>query len=847
MITALQNFISKQSKILFPVLLLIIIVSFVLYLSQGSSVFDLLPDPNREPKELYGVDLNDPEQRRIVTLSNRVAADFGAIISPSDEALEKADSQFMANMQKQLQMAFQANQEDVDRNALQQMFGFMQQWPNLPKFIKVREIARSGIQDFEFFESSAQSKISLDGQADQWNFMPLRVNHPRLNLRFDDFLNRLDPGLADDENRTRAMQFTGQRRGFSARDTEAILYSHFRATEVDRTYNEGGLSLHREGELDLHAENFAWDAEAVSVNVDDLNYTNPPVAVIELVNNPKSNSELSINYANKNRTLLFSDLKKDQNGSRVYVLIGKTATSTTSALRSALEDLDFGLEVLDDGNSVILTPEADRLPVNKPQIATTSEDIKISGLLDDQLLAYHDANKFDSVFEEPARTFATSLTFTSADYLKLPPPPDEARMLAYFERNKDQFSPPVIEQNDSNTSIDPKGEKGPVGPAEVNSTDANGSSAETLELNLLSDLGNDLNNSSQPNVTFDQVREEVKSRIIEGDRIDAERYAASDAREAALKFLDEINQLQDLLRNKYPNYNERRNSTELSDLIAKHKVKPRPISFADKDMAVQGAILGLETRESERRGNRQPLEEVKSLSERSFFTRSVRKARDGYVVFIFDRFVQSGPGDYASASFRELYNGYSQSLENDALQKYADELFQRLKDADIKDFSKLENVFTEVKRKNSSGVRSYFDRLNSSLSREIEPLQEELSAINDAERDSNATAEELSRKPVVSDQIEDIREKQARLNRERSLAIRLVDACPSLSNSNQWEELERTDEEVVFARLLGVYTMRAKQQNADDINARVEELEFARAEKARGQLVEDLISVGFAR
>ena len=43
--------------------------------------------------------------------------------------------------------------------------------------------------------------------------------------------------------------------------------------------------------------------------------------------------------------------------------------------------------------------------------------------------------------------------------------------LAYFERNKDQFSPPVIEKNDSNTSIDPKGEKGPVGPAEVNSTD----------------------------------------------------------------------------------------------------------------------------------------------------------------------------------------------------------------------------------------------------------------------------------------------------------------------------------------------------------------------------------------
>ena len=91
MITALQNFISKQSKILFPVLLLIIIVSFVLYLSQGSSVFDLLPDPNQN-RGAHGVDLNDPEQRRIVTLSNQSLRILGDH-KPSDEALEKADSQ----------------------------------------------------------------------------------------------------------------------------------------------------------------------------------------------------------------------------------------------------------------------------------------------------------------------------------------------------------------------------------------------------------------------------------------------------------------------------------------------------------------------------------------------------------------------------------------------------------------------------------------------------------------------------------------------------------------------------------------------------------------------------------
>jgi len=138
MITALQNFISKQSKVLFPVLLIVIVVSFVLYLSQGSSIFDLLPDPTREKKELYGVDLNDPDQRRIINLSNRVASDFGAIVSPTDEAMENADRQFRENLESQIQAALQANQENIDRNALQRLFGFMQQWPNLPKPLNLR-------------------------------------------------------------------------------------------------------------------------------------------------------------------------------------------------------------------------------------------------------------------------------------------------------------------------------------------------------------------------------------------------------------------------------------------------------------------------------------------------------------------------------------------------------------------------------------------------------------------------------------------------------------------------------------------------------------------------------------
>ena len=128
------------------------------------------------------------------------------------------------------------------------------------------------MDDFEFMESSAQSKISLDGQADNWEFMPLSVNHPKINTRFNEFLGRLDRGLANDENRTRAMQFVGRSRGFSPLDIETILYSQFRAQLVDQTYSQGGFSLSKEAELDLHGEQFAWDAEALSLRIEDLGY-----------------------------------------------------------------------------------------------------------------------------------------------------------------------------------------------------------------------------------------------------------------------------------------------------------------------------------------------------------------------------------------------------------------------------------------------------------------------------------------------------------------------------------------------------------------------------------------------
>ena len=839
MITALQNFISKQSKFLFPILLLVIVVSFVLYLSQGSSVFDLLPDPTREKKELYGVDLNDPDQRRVVSMSNRVAADFGVMISPSEEIMEKADQMFMQNLQAQIQAAFQANQENIDRNALQQMFGFMQQWPNLPRSVKLREIARSGLYDFEFSESSSHAKITLDGLADSWGFLPASINHPKVTYRFDQFLRLFNPGISSDENRTRALTAVGRRHGFSPTNTEIILYTHYRAAQVDRTYGDGGVALALEGELDLHGEQFAWDAEIISLTAEDLNISDPVLFSVKFDANPEKGDTFSLAYASRNLDFEFSDEPKDRNGSRMFIEVGESAEQTMKNLLSSMESEDLGFSFSKSDSSFEATPVRLSIPSAQPKISTSSKKIVVKRNLDDALVAYHAQNKEDPQFAEPSLTFATAVTFASEDYLLLPPPPDEARMLSYFERNRDLFVPPVPAFPDNNESGSTEGAEGPEGPLESNSSDSNNTLPASPKLPSVLTGAGDFNSSATKELTFEDVRDDVRQRIIDGDRIDAERYAETEARDAALDFLDEINGMQDLLRNKYSAYTDLRKSTELTELLAKHKAKPQSIKFSDKDMAMQGAILGLETRESERRQSKQPLEEVQALGEKSFFTRSVRKSRNGYVVFLFDRSVESGPGKYENASFKDLYQGYADQFKGETLLKRADQLFTDLNESN--DLATNQFLSVKLQRKGASSVRTAFDKKGDSLSRELSEFQTERNLISDAERDGNATSAQLENKENLDRKIEEIRNQQSVLNRKRSLAVRLVEACSSLDQNDQWEELERTDVEVLFARRLGVYSILPKEHSGEKVDQRVAELEFSRAEKARGHLIQDLI------
>jgi len=863
MITAIQNLISKRGKLIFIPLLLVIVVSFVLYLSQGSSIFDFLPDGQREKMEFYGHDLNDNDQMRSLNAQNRVAADFGSSIGPVGEVMEKADANFLQYMNAELQRAFASNPQDVDRTQLQYLFQAIQSWPYQPNRLKVRRIAMSGLYDAEFSRASVQSKLALDAQAEAWNFLPLQHNIKAANNYFTKWLISIDPVLGIDANRSQVFENVGKNRNFDSRGIETILYSHFRASLVEDIYTEGGFVLNEEAAIDLRINDFAWDAEALSLSLDDVNASDPYLATLSVVALPKAGDSIEISYGDKKRKFVFVTGLADANSSDVQVPLGQDVAGLAANLANSIEKEDFGFSALPKSSGVLaFSPDSSRLPKTFPSFSSSSTALVFSDELTGSLAEFHEERKNDDVFAEPARTYATAMTFRSRDFLSVPPEPDEARLRSYFERDKAKFlnkesfdSPPPLPAPEGNAS---KGAQGPVGEGEPEADsdlkidlalpEANSAplilqeAPETPDIDSLALLAESNASADVAEVTFEDVREEVRQEIIEGDRIDAERDAGDLAKDAASKFLLQVHELGDELKSKYASsYEQLRQSPELESLINENNVALGKIDFSEQEMEIRGGILGLERRESEKRNNRAPLQEVASLSKGSFFTRSIRKSRDGYVIFLLDKKTEKGPGSFSAASFSLLYREYAAQLKADAFAELADRTLAALQ-GDSNDSAPSIGLKVEVAGKDSRLLRGYYDGANGRIGSQLEKLEEERDLISSAERDSNATAAQLARKEAIDGEIDAIRSRQAELNKESSLGQRLVDACQGLEPDGKWSELERTEDSAVFVSLKAAYFLKQGILEASEIEARVEDLQFARAEKGRDLLLRDLIS-----
>ena len=790
MITALQHFISKKGKFVFVLLLLLVVVSFVLYLSQGSSVFDLMSDGGREKKEFYGYDWNDPDQRRFLNVTTRAAGAVGVLASPVQNIVEQADSQYIEGLQQQIQAAFRANPGDVDQDALQRMFQYMQAWPNFSRDFKIREIARSGAYDAEFLEESVKTRVLLSGQADNWNFLDGSINHPSINSQFVRFLSSIDPSMNSEENRTQALSIVGSRFGMSGSELESVLYSSFRDMLVDRVFTDRGFALSKEIEVLSQQNAFAWDGEVVVLSRKELPSFIPVWGEVSITENPKEGDTFELFDGNKKIKIEFVKKAGNSNETSVPVTVGGNPKQTAKNLSDAINREDLSIRGKPNKNAAVtLELKREKLPAKAPLLNSSSQAISFTDWISPRILDFFENNSDADVFMEKPRTFATAMVFSTKKFLSTPPPADDARLRSYFERNRIDF---ILDSETADHA--------------------------------------DKNETDQPEIKFEDVADKVREKVEKQDLADATREAERLAQNAALKFLDELNTFSDRIRKNYPDFISLRNSADLKNFLSESGAEQRKISFTAKDMNVQSMVLGLEKRSSELRNNKEPLLEVESLTDSKFFTRSVRKSRNGYIVFVLDRKTEKQPAEFTSISFSTLCSEYIRDQENETFNQKMDEVLSQLNSNrnEMGDYA----VKYKIEAKNQSTARASFDSKQRMLRSKIEGIEAKQSSLKETDQKLNSEDEkELSK----------LRDQLADLTKERKAVDRLLQGADALKVDNTWVEIERNQDSAFYGLLSNVYSLRGKDFEDGERDALNSNLELSRGMLARDEVVGEIL------
>ena len=112
--------------------------------------------------------------------------------------------------------------------------------------------------------------------------------------------------MNQEENRTHALSFVGNRHMGLRKDAESILYDSFRTRQVERIFLDSGYALQEEARMNLHTNQFAWDGEVAELHVSDLSFEQPAWAFLEIKTLPKINESLTIDYGAKKRQFVYS-------------------------------------------------------------------------------------------------------------------------------------------------------------------------------------------------------------------------------------------------------------------------------------------------------------------------------------------------------------------------------------------------------------------------------------------------------------------------------------------------------------------------------------------------------------
>ena len=839
MITWLQNFIEKRGKWFFILLLLVVIVSFVPYISPtGESSLDFFPgcsaNSQLEKDDFYGQNWNDPRVYNALRVKSQVSGFFGTSPQPSQYA-----------------------QFEIQRKIYEE------------------KISDSNEQERLSVKLFMETKIALLQAADTWGLPSFASSSEAMEQTLRSFIlekiqARLsDPGEFDAAKYEQAIKQIATPLKMKPSEVKEFLFDDFRADQVDKVLRGGGFALPVEAKIDLRENDLLWTFEAVSIDKESFQPDPVPFARIQFNGLPEPGTTLGLKYEDASLTFTFLEAspQKDANGSNLVVLLGTGETkddkiaATRDNLVNALDKTGLEFEVHPvEGNAssasvgLALSLPSEGAPSVMPDVNASTDLLSISNELDDELRQYFEERAGE--FMEPAQTGITILEFANSDYFDPPPVPSEQAIRAHWELHKDEFTKPApipapapkptpapeIKQSEKLPKLEKEGEQGPLGkpgesvrksrvpkkeeapeekpsqqkgkpvpaapedkkespkepskkgpepvqpskpdpatnvPKSVTPVDSNAQDQNASNLNKpVTSKPDGQSPIARVPLTFEEARTQIIERLLEADRAVEEKKAAGKAKAKATQFIDDLHALSKKLVAGGSDPLKARQDDQVTNLIKRYQLKEHPVFFTDEEIDTYSLLFGLDPK---------ALNDMLKLSPRRFHSEAKYATRQGIAVLLLDARIEPQPMRYEDQlkknTFREFLGNFRTNRKNKAFQELGDEIAKSLTKS-LEEGGALEEISEKVDSRlsyhtfeatNESSLRRDFTKRGNQLLIRQTNAQQKLNNLKESVGDRNATDSETAQIEQQEALIKELQDNQVEINNDNTLASELFE------------------------------------------------------------------------
>ena len=107
-----------------------------------------------------------------------------------------------------------------------------------------------------FSQASIRAMLVMDGIARSWKYLSDEDNHIGINNGFHKYVSNLGTFSSVRGKSLQGFEFRRSTTGVSSRYVEYSLFQHFRASQVDGIFSNGGFTLSKRGRIRLIQRSF---------------------------------------------------------------------------------------------------------------------------------------------------------------------------------------------------------------------------------------------------------------------------------------------------------------------------------------------------------------------------------------------------------------------------------------------------------------------------------------------------------------------------------------------------------------------------------------------------------------